>query len=147
MTRITFYLLPDSDLAAKYRFVCRLAVRALQDGLRVHIRTASREAAATLDEMMWSWPENRFVPHELAETAPAGDGAAPVLIGAAEPSPGADHLLVNLGDDIPAFFSRFERVAEVVTAPERAAGRLRYRHYRERGYPLFHHDLDNWEPT
>lgn len=143
MTRVDFYLLPDVDIDAKYRFACRLALRAIHAGQQVHIRTASEELGAMLDDLMWAYPEDRFVPHSLA---PAPDAAsAPVRIGNGEPAPGADDVLVNLADDVPEFFARFERVAEVVTAPERAGGRARYRHYRERGYPLFHHDLDDWE--
>ena len=149
MTRVDFYLLPDVDIDAKYRFACRLVLRAIHGGQQVHVRTASPDAAAMLDELMWSYPEDRFVPHALAEAPEATDTPdtreAPVRIGHAEPDPGADQVLVNLAEDVPEFFGRFERVAEVVTAPERAAGRTRYRHYRERGYPLFHHDLDDWE--
>ena len=148
MTRVDFYLLPDVDIDAKYRFACRLALRAIHAGRRVHVRTASAEAAGMLDELMWSYPEDRFVPHAVADgpDADAADAdAAPIRIGHAEPAPGPDQVLVNLADDVPAFFGRFERVAEVITEPERASGRARYRHYRERGYPLFHHDLDDWE--
>ena len=148
MTRVDFYVLPDVDVDAKYRFACRLALRAIHGGQRVHVRTASAEAAGMLDELMWAYPEDRFVPHAIAgeqdgATPDAAD--APIRIGHAEPAPGPDQVLVNLADDVPAFFARFERVAEVITEPERAAGRARYRHYRERGYPLFHHDLDDWE--
>lgn len=142
MTRVDFYLLPDVDIDAKYRFACRLALRAIHAGQQVHVRTASADAAGMLDELMWSYPEDRFVPHDIAAGSEAG---APIQIGHAEPAPGPDQVLVNLADDVPVFFARFERVAEVITEPERAAGRARYRHYRERGYPLFHHDLDDWE--
>lgn len=148
MTRVDFYVLPDVDIDAKYRFACRLALRAIHTGQQVHVRTASAEAAGMLDDLMWSYPEDRFVPHAVAEGADeagAPDTDAPIRIGHAEPVPGPDQVLVNLADDVPAFFARFERVAEVITEPERAAGRTRYRHYRERGYPLFHHDLDDWE--
>lgn len=143
MTRVDFYVLPDVDIDAKYRFACRLVLRAIHAGQQVHVRTASPEAAGMLDDLMWAYPEDRFVPHAIAEEADAA--AAPIRIGHAEPAPGPDQVLVNLADDVPAFFARFERVAEVITEPERAAGRARYRHYRERGYPLFHHDLDDWE--
>jgi DNA polymerase-3 subunit chi len=52
-------------------------------------------------------------------------------------------VLVNLHRDPPPFFSRFERLAEIVGTDEDsvAAGRARYRFYRERGYELRNHDL------
>ena len=51
-------------------------------------------------------------------------------------------MLLNLHAEPPPFFSRFERLAELVAADERnvAAGRARFRFYRERGYELRQHD-------
>jgi DNA polymerase III subunit chi len=46
---------------------------------------------------------------------------------------------------VPTFFGRFERVAEIIVQDRRDVGRDRYRFYRDRGYPLFHHELDEWE--
>ncbi|MDE0054372.1 MAG: DNA polymerase III subunit chi [Gammaproteobacteria bacterium] len=139
MTRIDFYILPDVDSDSKFRFACRLAHRAIADGGRAHVRTASAEATAALDALMWAYPEGRFLPHTTA------GGDAPVYIGHEEPPPGPDELLINLGEDVPAYFDRFQRVCEVVPAPERAAGRARYSQYRQRGYPLHHHEMDDWE--
>ena len=140
MTRIDFYILPDVDSESKFRFACRLAHRAIADGGQAYVRTASAEVAALLDDLMWSYPEDRFLPHTATD-----DGEALVHIGHEEPPPGPDELLINLGDDIPAYFDRFQRVCEVVPGPERAAGRTRYSQYRQRGYPLHHHELDDWE--
>ena len=44
-----------------------------------------------------------------------------------------------------AFPGRFERVAEIVVGSSRDAGRARYQFYRDRGFPLYHHELDDWE--
>lgn len=140
MTRIDFYILPDVDSESKFRFACRLAHRAIADGGQAHVRTASAEATAELDALMWSYPEGRFLPHT---TAP--EDQALVHIGHEEPPPGPDELLINLGQDVPAFFDRFQRVCEVVPTPEVDAGRARYSQYRRRGYPLHHHELDDWE--
>ena len=166
MTRIDFYILPDVDIDAKFRFACRLAHRAIADGGQVHVRTASTEATAILDALMWSYPEGRFLPHTTADdeealclrgvpprAALSCEGVPPraprlkalVRIGHEEPPAGADELLINLGDDVPAFFDRFSRVCEVVPGPEVAAGRARYSQYRLRGFPLHHHELDDWE--
>ena len=152
MTRVDFYVLPDMDADARHRFACRLAHRAWSNGQSVHIRTASGQASAELDELMWTYPEDRFLPHALA-TAP-NSARAPVCIGHGEPASGEpeegpgsvkEQVLINLGDDVPSFFARFERVAEVVAHPQRKQARTRYRFYRERGYPLFHHELEDWE--
>ena len=88
---------------------------------------------------MWTFRDGSFLPHVLA-----GEGEdAPVHIGhSAEPGEGF-HLLINLGPEVPGFFSRFERVAEVVDGDEtqKAKGRERFRFYKDRGYPLETHKL------
>jgi DNA polymerase III subunit chi len=141
MTRIDFYVLEDVEQHAAERFACRLVARALTSGHAVHVHTDGEADACRLDELLWSYPEQRFIPH-ACEADPMG--RAPVVIGWSPP-PDPDGLLINLGSDIPTFFGRFERVAEIVVAERRDAGRERYRFYRDRGYPLFHHDLSDWE--
>ncbi|MCU7809071.1 MAG: DNA polymerase III subunit chi, partial [Candidatus Thiodiazotropha sp. (ex Semelilucina semeliformis)] len=51
--------------------------------------------------------------------------------------------LIDLSAAIPAFFSRFERVAEIIDKEPQVvtAGRERFRFYRDRGYPLNKHDI------
>ena len=140
MTRIDFYGLDDKSLDAGLRFACRLCDKALTSGHLVHVHTASQPQAERLDELMWDYPKHRFLPH-----ARAGNQAqAPVQIGCGQPE--LDHgVLINLGSEIPAFFGRFDRVAEIVVGETREAGRDRYKYYRDRGHVLHHHELDNWE--
>lgn len=140
MTRVDFYILPDVDSESKFRFACRLAHRAIADGGQAHVRTASAEETAVLDALMWIYPEGRFLPHTTED-----NDQSLVRIGHEEPPPGQDELLINLGNDVPAYFDRYQRVCEVVPAPEVDAGRARYSQYRRRGYPLHHHELDDWE--
>ena len=143
MTRVDFYILPDMDTDARDRFACRLANRAVGDGQRVHVHVRDPAAEDALDELMWAYPPQRFLPHATLRDPQAA--RATVLIGSDAPEPGADELLINLSDAVPAFFGRFERVAEVIVQPHRDVGRERYRFYRDRGYPLYHHELENWE--
>ncbi|MCZ6887380.1 MAG: DNA polymerase III subunit chi [Gammaproteobacteria bacterium] len=143
MTRVDFYLLSDVDPHARLRFACRLASKAVAQGNKVHLRTPDAAASLALDDLMWTYPEDRFLPH--AQTGSKDEPQAPVSISHEEPPSAADQVLINLGSDMPNFFSRFERVAEVFIDAERSTGRERYRAYRDRGYPLFHHELDNWE--
>ena len=140
MTRVDFYILPDVDLEARRRFACRLAHKAVTSGQRVHVHVADIEASRDLDSLMWEYPDHRFLPHGI-NGEPAGINA-PVVIDHREPASGADQLLINLAATIPSFFGRFERVAEIVVQSARADGRDRYKYYRDRGYPLFHHDID-----
>lgn len=145
MTRVDFYILQDVDEAAARRFACRLAVKALSGGSTVHMHVADDDDATELDELLWHYPEHRFVPHERQGGAhDSGTRQAPVVVGWETPSQ-PDGLLLNLGGEIPSFFARFERVAEIIVGANREAGRERYKFYRDRGFPLFDHHLDDWE--
>ena len=141
MTRIDFYILADVDETARHRFCCRLAHKAATAGNRVHIRAAA-EAVDDIDGLLWDYPPEQFLPHARLASA---SGNEPVTLGGEDEEPRHDQVLINLGGDIAPFFPRFERVSEIVLASARAAGRDKYRRYREGGYALFHHELDDWE--
>lgn len=144
MTRVDFYILQDVDLGAAHRFACRLVAKAIGGGVPVHLHVDDAAAAADLDDLLWNYPEQRFLPHAVQGETAAGPLAAPVVVGwelPAEP----DGVLVNLASEVPTFFGRFDRVAEIVVDEVRARGRDRYKFYRDRGYPLFDHHLDDWE--
>ena len=66
-----------------------------------------------------------------------------MLIGGEADELACADVLINLEGETPGFFSRFERVLEVVGTDDGdlARGRARYRYYRERGYALQTHDL------
>lgn len=140
MTRIDFYVLDSDSPDARERFACRLAEKAYDRGHRVYLHAADGAAAQRLDELLWTFRAGSFVPHGLAGAEPAE--AVPVHIGHGEPE-GHDDVLINLAPDVPLFFSRFARVAEVVDSgePGRQSARERYRFYRERGYTLESHDI------
>jgi len=141
MTRVDFYILQDVDLTAAQRFACRLTVKALSSGSTVHVHVDDQSSAQAFDDLLWQYPEQRFVPHACEDAA---DADAPVVIGW-NPPRAPDGLLINLASSVPTFFGRFERVAEIVVEARREDGRDRYRFYRNLGYPLFHHELDDWE--
>ncbi len=144
MTRIDFYILPDVDLEARWRFAARLTHRVWNQGHQLLWLAPNPDTAQSLDDFLWQYPHNAFIPHGcVGSDAAAG---APVVIGA-EDVPDHDDVLINLGDTLPAFFARFERVAEIVIQDPavRDPSRERFKHYRERGYPLFHHDMSDWQ--
>ncbi len=142
MTRVDFYLLQDMDEAALYRFAARLASKALSAGKRVHMHTSGAAQSATLDELLWQYPQQRFLPHALLDAQ--GVASAPISIGNTNPND-QDDVLINLDNQAPSFFGRFDRVVEIVLGNQREAGRQRYKAYRDQGYPLDHHKMDDWD--
>jgi DNA polymerase-3 subunit chi len=139
MTRVDFYILPQPDDDARWQFACRLVDKAWRLGNRLLVHTANGTIGQKLDELLWSYRPDSFLPHAIL---PASQ-LSPVHIGWGDNSGSHHDLLINLGDSIPGFFSRFERVAEIVCQQpaQLATSRERYRFYRERGYELQIHDM------
>jgi DNA polymerase-3 subunit chi len=139
MTEIDFYILSDTAPGKRERLACRVAEKACGLGHKVFIHVENGDRARELDELLWTFRDGSFLPHALA----GDDGSVPIVIGhGAEPAD-PPYLLVNLAPEVPAFFTRFERVAEVVSEEPavRDAGRERFRFYRDRGYSLRTHKL------
>jgi DNA polymerase-3 subunit chi len=139
--RVDFYLLAEPQPTARLRFACRLAEKAWHLDNRVHLRAGSAAEAAMLDELLWTFRQGSFVPHELvAEGAPA---ESPVTIGHGPAPPPPGDLLINLTASVPEFEGGFARVAEIVDGSEegRRLARERYRDYRERGREAATHNI------
>lgn len=144
MTRIDFYLQQAPASSSLDILVCRLVDKAFRQGHRTYVLTADAESATRLDTLLWTFSGGSFVPHGLYTGA--GDSASetpPVMFGHLEPPPTWHDVLVSLGSEVPNCFSRFERVAEVVSAAEadKIRARERFRFYRDRGYPLETHAI------
>lgn len=138
MTRIDFYHNAPQRLEA----AARVVHKAYRQGLSIVVYAP--RLADDIDRVLWTTPPGGFLPHCSYDSALAEQ--TPVLIARDLPvgeSPRHDSLLVNLDDEVPPCFSRFQRVVEVVGREEadRAAGRARFRHYRDRGYEVGAHDL------
>jgi len=144
MTRIDFYLQQAESAASLDTLVCRLVDKAFRQGHRTYILTADAESAARLDNLLWTFSGDSFVPHGVyTGTVDTPTEPPPVMLGHREPPPAWHDVLVTLGPDVPGCFSRFERVAEVVGVDEgdKKRARERFRFYRDRGYPLETHEI------
>jgi len=143
VTRVDFYVLGQDSDQARLVLACRIAEKAMLRDQRVFIHSDPADARR-LDELLWTFSQGSFVPHRVVAGADAAAAPEPVLIGTGE-CPAAEHweVLINLADEVPEFFSRYERVVEPVDANpvRRQASRERYKFYRDRGYPLSTHQL------
>lgn len=140
MTRISFYVGQTSNLQARLLLACKLLEKAQAQDLRTYIHTDGYATTARLDELIWTYNDLSFIPHILA---PNNDETVKVKLGHDfEPMEDCD-FLINLSNQIPDFFARFDRMAEILDqeAPILLAGRERYQFYRDRGYNLDYHQL------
>lgn len=143
MTRVDFYILKESTDSARLRTAARIAEKAMLQSRHVYINAADADEAARLDEVLWTFSQGSFVPHRIVADAEHAAGEEPVLIGTDVAIVEPCEVLVNLAPQVPEFFSRYDRVAEIVDAESgrRDAGRSRYKYYRDRGYELTSHNL------
>lgn len=144
MTRIDFYILSDAFAAATSHVLtaCKLCDKATAGGQRVFAWVPDAATASALDAALWTFRQGAFIAHERHE-GPVEPPLPAVLIGPDEPPPAYDAVMINLGLEVPPFFSRFERVLEIVDADPaaRTKSRERYKFYRDRGYELATHNL------
>ena len=79
-------------------------------GRQIYVHTSTEEQAKTLNEQLWTFKEDSFVPHSLHSEAMD----VPIKIGFDHEPEEHQDVLINLSGQIPHFFSRFDRVAEIV---------------------------------
>jgi DNA polymerase-3 subunit chi len=139
MTRVGFYVVQAAGEEQRLRVAARLVDKAFQQGHRIYLHATGEAQAAALDDLLWRVRPSSFLPHGLC----GREGSELIAIGWGDEPAGHDDLLINLQLDIPAFFGRFHRVAEVVTQDPDSLTALRqsWRFYRERGYQLEKHDV------
>jgi DNA polymerase-3 subunit chi len=143
MTRVDFYVLPEAEDVGPVLLACRLCEKAAGDGLKVHVHVPDAALAEDIDAALWSFRQGSFIAHERSGGAEPPSPLAAVTIGAGEPPTTHQDVLINLADGVPPFFSRCERVLEIVSGDTeaRARSRDRFKFYRERGYELQTHKL------
>lgn len=142
MARVDFYILNQAGQHSRQTFACRLAEKAYRLNKTVHIHTRNHADAERLDELLWTFRDGSFVPHErLAHGSSPVE--SPVTIGCENDAVEPRDLLINLCDDIPGCAEAFPRVAELVTSDDdcKQLSRRRFAAYRDQGHSLETHNL------
>jgi len=125
----------DPSPSAQLTVACRIVEKAWKAGSTVLIQHDDAAELGRLDEMLWVGNDQAFIPHEIAAAMPSlNTGTGPTA---------AVDVLINLTPQLPSRPELATRIIEIIDADpaRRAAGRERFRAYRERGFPLEKHDL------
>jgi len=144
LTKIDFYILSSSGTQSKETMACKLIDKVYNLKHRIYVHTVSAQNAKRFDDLLWTFHQDSFLPHEICE--PGQQTKAAIVIGYhSDPAPTGDEVMVNLSPTVPLFFGQFERVAEFVEANDiaRQEGRHRFKFYKDRGYDLSTHELNN----
>lgn len=147
MAAIDFYTLPEGSRTPRLKAVCQLVEKAFLGGERVLVWLQDDAQRSSFDDLLWTFGDRAFVPHEpLAEDPAASEAPVQLFAGATLPAAaksGGFSTLVSLREEASADALGFGRVIEVLDADPavRNAGRTRFRFYRERGAIPDHHEL------
>lgn len=140
--RVDFYLLASDAADAHWLVACRLLEKAYSKGHRVYVHCNSQLEAETLDELLWTFKDASFIPHNLQGEGPEPPPA--VQIGYAQEPRGYNDILLNMASNIPPFYGKFKRVMEIVPnlESEKEQSRQRYKEYRAKACVLQTHQIN-----
>jgi DNA polymerase III subunit chi len=132
MPQIDFYVLPSAVPAKRLRVACQLVMKAWRIGMPVFVRGSDDAQCAELDELLWRFKAESFVPHSLYQD----NAQAPVVIGQNEEPSSPQGVLINLGSTLSPQVEHFSRVIEIVNQEPDLLTTCRenFRSYQQRGY-------------
>lgn len=138
MARADFYILNGNT--APSRFSCTVAGKACNQGNSVYIVAENQDAAASLDDLLWTYQDISFLPHACIDVATPG---TPIIIGWPGIQAPQTDVLINLTGAIPDDIAGFNRIIEIIAdeSSRREQGRERYKFYREHGFEMFNHNI------
>lgn len=140
MPRADFYLIDKPRFREQpLLLVCELAKKAFAAQQPTLILCRDFPQAEAVDDLLWAFDEDAFIPHQIAGDDDDADTAVLVVPPGIET---ADRpLLINLRETCPA--PGYERVLEVVAADpaERDGSRTRWREYQRLGVDVSKFDM------
>jgi DNA polymerase III subunit chi len=148
--RVDFYVIEERAASARLKLACRLAEKAYLAAQRALIWHTDRAELQALDDLLWTFADGSFVPHEwltsngsAAVSSGTEELSAPVLLSAGSPPAAEFDFVVNPASEPPPFLPLARRVAEIVDGDDarRAGARARFKAYRELGIEPATHTL------
>jgi DNA polymerase-3 subunit chi len=138
MSQVTFYILNENNNVAvpeHFAQACSLAAFYYQQNRKVFIYTDNQQDAFMVDEYLWQFDGDSFVPHNLLGEGP--QFGTPVEISWMPPTHPRP-VLINLSLQLPDFSNNFQQIIDFVPCDEqlKIAARLRYSAYKKLGHSL-----------
>lgn len=118
-TTVVFYYLERPAHNGKLRLTCNLANTAFKRGHKIYLSANSDQMCRLLDDMLWTFAPNSFVPHVIDDRDNPFDlEQFPVVIGHDKPSEDFNDVLISLNQEVPEYARQFRRVMEPVDSSE-----------------------------
>ena len=137
MPEISFYILSSEEERLRSFFCCQLIEKAYRQGLFCYLLTDSDSQTRMLDNLLWTFRPNSFIPHKIYS------GELPternmVLIGSLTPPDHWKKLVINFSSQTLENLAKMGRLLEIIdNHPQRKQeGRNRYRYYQQQGLEI-----------
>ncbi len=139
MQQIDFYLILEAN--TKMSFACRLLEKVYKLGHQVYVHAHDAAAVHQFNDMLWIFRDISFIPHDIVNKSP--DITAPIQIGFSESPLNHHDIMLNLDEEVPEFYTQFQRIIEIVPQdePSKEKARNKYRQYKNAGNNIKTHDL------
>lgn len=149
MPQIDFYLLPYDHEDAIHAFIARLVEKAFNSDHKIFIYTDQVEQARHLDERLWCFRAESFLPHERVNQNAPSPATAINLSEVQAPDALPKDLLINLNNDIPDSFIQYQRVIEIVSQQpaQKQRAREHFKQYKAQGFTPSTHEINNTVAT
>jgi DNA polymerase-3 subunit chi len=132
---IDFYILETTSPQQSSIFACELLEKLVtEQKVPIFVQTNNREEAERFDDLLWTFREDSFLPHELHAVNPS----SPIQIGEGENPQTPYAVLLNISSNLPAFYAQCAHVIEIVFNDPvmQQLARLRYKQYRDNGHDI-----------
>ena len=139
--QIDFYVLQEQSPDSRFKLACRIVEKAYRLGHQVYVRTDNSDDTNVLDDLLWTFSQNSFIPHKLCTENASRE--SPVVIGEYPPATEGIDIVISVADDPVSDFTAYPRIVEIVGCEddEKASGRNRFRYYREHGVEPTTHQI------
>ncbi|WP_049721884.1 DNA polymerase III subunit chi [Gilvimarinus polysaccharolyticus] len=140
MTEVDFYILSSDETDKQLAFVSRLCQKAINNGLRVLIAANDEAQLQSVAQYLTHERPESYLPWRHSDATDRGE---PIALDCKGECGNHKDVLINLCAQLPEYFSRFSRMAEVVIQTDTVLAHTR-QHWSflgERGYPIRHHKM------
>ena len=140
MTEVRFYHLRTKPLE---QALPEILTKAVAQGRRVVVKTASRDLAARLNDQLWTWRPDSFLPHGMAGDVFPED--QPVWLTDRDENPNGADILVLTGGAQAASLDGYTLCCDMLDGADEdavTAARSRWKDYGAQG-----HSVTYWQQT
>lgn len=140
MTNISFYHLLHQPLSSA---LPKLLAKVHEAGMKAVIKVGSDEQMQALDDLLWTFDKNSFLPHGPVKSK--SPEQQPILLTTGDENPAGATVLVLVDSMESDQMGKYDRCLEMFDGTDQeavTAARARWKKYTEAG-----HDLTYWQQT